>query len=103
LLRWPLVIGMVFTWLSVTYALSPGDRQGYKIVTPGIVSAFVLWLAFAVTFSWYVDQVSNQSKLYGTFTGLIALQLYVYWSCLIVLFGAELDNALSRRGGDAGT
>ena len=90
--------GLVFAWLSITYAWGPADRRDFRFVTPGIIIAFLVWLAFALTFSWYVDDVSKQGQLYGSFTGLIAFQLYMYWSALIIFIGAQVDNALGQRG-----
>jgi membrane protein len=97
--RWPIVMGLVFAWLATTYAWAPADRQRFRLLTPGILAAFVGWVVFALAFSWYVDAIGNQGRLYGTFAGLIAFQLYVYWSALIVLLGAEVDCVLERRGG----
>lgn len=97
-LRFPLIALLVFAWLSITYAWGPADRREFRFVTPGIVVAFLIWLAFALVFSWYVDDVSRQGKLYGSFTGLIAFQLYMYWSALIIFIGAQVDNALGQRG-----
>lgn len=99
--RWPVVALLVFAWLAGTYAWAPADRRRFQLITPGIVVAFLLWLAFALLFSAYVDGSSNQKGVYGAFAGLVAFQLYIYWSALIVLLGAQVDNALGRRGGDA--
>lgn len=98
LLSWPAVALLVFAWLATTYSWGPADRRPFRIVTPGIVVAFVAWFAFALAFSWYVDAVAQQGQLYGAFAGLVAFQLYVYWSALIVLVGAEVDRVLEQRG-----
>jgi membrane protein len=98
LLRFPAIAVLVFAWLSITYAWGPADRREFRFVTPGIIIAFLIWLAFALVFSWYVDDVSNQGRLYGSFTGLIAFQLYMYWSALIIFVGAQVDNAIGTRG-----
>ncbi|MCW2926360.1 MAG: ribonuclease [Thermoleophilia bacterium] len=99
IIKWPLVIVCVFTWLATTYAWGPADRQRFRLLTPGILAAFVGWAAFALGFSWYVDTWGNQGRIYGAFAGLVVFQLYVYWSALIVLIGAEVDCVLERRGG----
>lgn len=102
-LRFPIIAALVFAWLALSYAWGPADRRRFRIVTPGIVIAFLLWLAFALLFSWYVDGFGKQGKLYGAFAGLIVFQLYIYWSALIVLIGAQVDNALQLRGTQADT
>lgn len=102
-LKWPAAALSVFAWLAATYSLAPATPQRFRLVTPGICVAFVAWLAFAVAFSWYIDEVGNQGRLYGAFAGLIAFQLYVYWSALIVLLGAQIDSCLRRPEPVAGT
>jgi membrane protein len=101
-LRWPLIAMSVFAWLAITYARGPADRRRFRLVTPGIVIAFLMWLAFALLFSAYVDSTGSQDSTYGSFAGLVAFQLYIYWSALIVLLGAQVDNALGTRGGNGG-
>lgn len=101
--RWPLIAICVFVWLAITYAWGPGDGRRIRLVTPGIVIAFLLWLAFALLFSAYVDSTASQQDTYGAFAGLVAFQLYIYWSALIVLIGAQVDNALHLRGTQADT
>ncbi len=99
-LRWPLIALCVFTWLAITYAWGPGDRRRFRLVTPGIVFAFLSWLAFALLFSAYVDSSGSHGRTYGAFAGLVAFQLYMYWSALIVLLGAQVDCTLGARGGE---
>lgn len=97
--RWPVVLALFLAWLSITYAYGPGERRRARTFTTGKVAAFVGWVMFAVAFSWYVDEAGEGGSLYGVFAGLVALQLYVYWSALILLLGAEIDCAITRRAG----
>ena len=101
--RFPIIALLVFGWLSITYAFGPADRRRFKLVSPGIILAFLLWMVFALVFSWYVDSVGKSDDTYGAFAGLIVFQLYVYWSALIVFIGAHVDNALGERGHETDT
>lgn len=98
LVRFPVMALLVFGWLSITYAFGPADRRAFRFVTPGIVIAFLGWLAFALLFSAYVDANGDHDRTYGAFAGLVVFQLYVYWSALIVFVGAQVDSALGERG-----
>jgi membrane protein len=97
LVRWPLVAALVLAWLSTTYAWAPAVPRRPWAVTHGKVVAFVGWLLFAVGYSWYVDSIGKQDKVYGSFAGIVAFQLYVYGSALIVLLGAEVDCVTNDR------
>ena len=97
-LRWALTAVSVFAWFSLIYALAPADRHRLRFVTPGVVVAFLGWSAFAFLFSAYVDGVSDNRGTYGGFAGLIVLQLYCYWTAIILLIGAEIDREIGNRG-----
>lgn len=97
-LRAPLTVALVVAHFSLVYALAPADRQQLRWLSPGLVVAVLLWFVFAFAFSAYTDQIARGGSVYGAFAGLIALQLYLYWSAAIVLLGAEIDREIGARG-----
>ncbi len=70
-------------------------------MSPGAVSATVAWLLFTVTFSAILNQFGMflVDPLYGWFTGLIVLLLYLYWSSIVLLLGAEVKRVIEVHGG----
>jgi membrane protein len=96
-LRWVLLAVVVIVGLAVVYRVAPErDSPRFRWVTPGALTAAVLWLLGSVVFSLYVNFFGHYNKTYGTLAGVIVLMLWLYLSCYIVLLGAEI-NAESER------
>jgi membrane protein len=58
----------------------------------------VLWLVASALFSLYTAFSSSYDRTYGTLAGAIVLLLWLYYSALALLFGAELNAELERQG-----
>src|SRR5215208_7449517 len=64
------------------------------LISPGSVLAFAFWLIFSLLFSLYASTFggSSYNETYGSLAGVIILMLYVYYSALIMLVGAEMNQ-----------
>jgi len=56
----------------------------------------VFWLIFSLLFSLYASTIggNSYSETYGSLAGVIVLMLYVYYSALIMLVGAEMNQVI---------
>jgi membrane protein len=97
-LRWTLLIVLVVAGLAVIYRVAP-DRNPpkYRWVTLGSVVAALLWLLGSVGFSLYVNFFGDYNKTYGAVAGVIALLLWLFLTCYIVLLGAEINAEAERQ------
>jgi membrane protein len=66
-------------------------------MTPGAVAAVIAWIAVSFGFSEYLSHYSEVNAIYGTFAGAIILIAWVWLTNAALLFGAELNAALSRE------
>ena len=57
----------------------------------------VLWVAFSLAFSLYVNNFGTYNKVYGTLAGLAILLLFLYYSAYIVLLGAEVNQVIEEH------
>lgn len=48
-------------------------------------------------FAWYVNNIANYSKFYGTYAVLISVAIWIYYSSLIMLLSAELGKFVFDR------
>ena len=58
----------------------------------------MLWLALSALFALYTSFSSSYDRTYGSLAGAIVLLLWLYYSALALLVGAELNAELERRG-----
>jgi membrane protein len=95
-LQWPIVACIVLFAFSLVYYFAPAARQRFRWISPGSIIAFVFWLIFSLLFSLYASTFGGNSynETYGSLAGVIVLMLYVYYSALIMLVGAEMNQVI---------
>ncbi|MBA2712446.1 MAG: YihY/virulence factor BrkB family protein [Rubrobacteraceae bacterium] len=96
ILQWPVVALVVLFAFALIYYFAPAARQRFRWISPGSLIAFVFWLAFSLLFSLYASTFggSSYNETYGSLAGVIILMLYVYYSALIMLVGAEMNQVI---------
>jgi membrane protein len=98
ILRWPIAFAAILLLLAVVYYLAPNRKpRSWKWMTPGSFVGAVLWLALSGLFALYTSFSHSYDKTYGTLAGAIILLLWLYYSSLALLFGAELNAELERQ------
>lgn len=102
LARWATTLGLLLIGLDLMNHYLPDRKQSWRWYTPGILFAMALFVATAFGFRVYVQDFSNYSKVYGALAGAIILLLWVYAFSLILLVGAEIDDAYDRMKGQQG-
>src|SRR5215213_9025002 len=96
ILQWPVVACVVLLAFALIYYFAPAAKQRFRWISPGSIIAFVFWLIFSLLFSLYVSTLggSSYNETYGSLAGVIVLMLYVYYSALIMLVGAEMNQVI---------
>lgn len=89
----PIALLMVAA-IGTLYAVSLDTRPKIKTIMPGIAAALVLWLILSVGFSFYVENFSHYSLIYGTLGTVIILMIWLYLTAFTLILGAELNAAL---------
>jgi len=82
------------------YRFVPGTRIAWGSVLRGSVTAAVLWELAKQLFRLYIEGVDVYSSLYGSVGVTIALTMWIYYSALVFVLGAELIRALEQRRAD---
>ena len=94
--QWPVVALVVLLTFALIYYFAPAAKQRFRWISPGSIIAFVFWLLFSLLFSLYASTFggSSYNETYGSLAGVIILMLYVYYSALIMLIGAEMNQVI---------
>lgn len=97
-LEWPLLIVVVMTGLAVLYRYAPNRRQPrWRWVSPGAVTATLLWLLGSVGFSVYVSHFNSYDKTYGSLGGVVVMLTWLYLSSFVTLLGAVINAQAERQ------
>lgn len=88
----------VFTWLAFSgiYTLVPHQRVSFRYALLGGFSAALLFSLATDVFSLYITNFPTQQLIYGALAVIPILFVWIYFSWLIVLFGAEVTATLEE-------
>ncbi len=99
-IRWPLALIVAMMAFAYVYYVTPDlphDTRQFHVMTPGAVTAVLAWILISFGFSQYLSHYRELNAIYGAFTGAIILVTYLWLTNVAMLFGAELNAALSRE------
>ena len=95
-LQWPLVFLLVATGIGLIYYFGPDADQDWVWITPGAVTATILWLLVSLAFKVYIANFTDYEGSYGTVGGVIVVFLWFYVSGIAILVGAELNAEIEH-------
>jgi membrane protein len=96
--RWPLMFLVATAAFSVAYRYGPSrQRAKWRWLTPGAAFAAVLWIGGSAGFSWYLNNIAGLDRIYGSLGAMIGFMLWIWFSVMIVLVGAELNAEIEHQ------
>ncbi len=93
-LRWPAVVALLLLVIALIYYLGHNVDQPFRYVTPGSVTAVIVWIIASAGFSAYIERFGDYGATYGSLGGMIVLLLYFFVSGAVLLFGAEINAVI---------
>jgi membrane protein len=97
-LRWPVAFAGILLFFSLVYYFAPNvDQRSWKWITPGSLVGSLLWLLLSGLFQLYVTYAGHYSRTYGALATGVILLLWLNYSAMALLFGAELNSELDRQ------
>ncbi len=94
IILFPLLFTVLFT---IIYTYIPNRKSSIKHEMPGAVITALGWYIFSNLYSAYVMNSPGFSYMYRGLTALIFALLWIYFSVIIMLFGAEINHWLYIR------
>jgi len=96
ILQWPLIFLFITTAIGLLYYFGPDAEQDWAWITPGAVTATILWLLISLAFKLYISNFTDYEGSYGTVGGVIVVLLWFYVSSIAILIGAELNSEIEH-------
>lgn len=104
-LRWPFTAMVIMLAAALCYYFLPDVEQKFHYITPGSVTATVLWLLSTWGFTQYVEHFGRFNATYGSIGAVVVLMVWLYITGLVFIFGGEVNAVIehvSREGKVAG-
>jgi membrane protein len=95
-LRWPTTALVIMLAVALAYYVLPDVVQRFRYVTPGSVTATLLWLLSTWGFTQYVDHFGKYDVTYGSIGGAVVLLLWLYVSALVFIVGGEVNAVIEH-------
>jgi len=96
--RWPMVYAVAAGAFTIVYRYGPSRRRArWRWLLPGGAAAAVLWMAGSAGFSWYLNNVARLDATYGSLGTVIGFMLWVWFSVMVVLVGAEFNAEIEHQ------
>lgn len=90
-----LIVGLSLTFLPLYYFVPDIDLSVLEVL-PGTVLAALGWTLTEFGFQFYVTYASRYAA-YGVVGGVLLVLIWLYYSCLVLLFGAVVNVVLAGR------
>lgn len=95
--RWPLVIGIVWLFVYVSYCFVPNLKKHYwKYQVPGAVFFTLFWLLMSLIFQWYVGNLANYNGTYGLLGVIILTLFYLQLNSYLYIMGGVLNSRIIK-------
>jgi membrane protein len=97
--RWLATLLLMFLGLDLIHYFLPNGNRPWRWLTPGTLFVALTFVSASVGFNFYLRHFDGYPRFYGTLAGFIILMTWIYISSVILLIGAETDNAVRRLKG----
>ncbi len=94
LLKWIVVVLLLFLAISFLYYLAPAKRRDFKFISPGSTLATILFIITSLGFSAYVNSYGPYNKFYGWIGTLMVILIWLYLNSIALLIGFELNVSI---------
>ncbi|UTP40661.1 YihY/virulence factor BrkB family protein [Phenylobacterium sp. LH3H17] len=97
-LRWLALLTIAGAAFSIVYRYAPcRARARWRWVSLGGILAACLWLGGSLGFSWYVNNIAHFDATYGSLGAAIGFMMWIWFSVMVVLIGAELNAEIEHQ------
>ncbi|MEW1657429.1 YihY/virulence factor BrkB family protein [Streptomyces sp. NPDC093707] len=96
--QWPLLLALATVLAMVLFRSGPPSSRGVRRAGPGGVLAVLLWLVSSAGFTFYASYVGTFNRLYGSLAGSVVFLIWLWFSNLSLLSGAQFNVELARAG-----
>ena len=96
--RWIVLFAIASGGFALLYRYGPcRSHARWTWVRAGGVLAAAIWLGGSLGFSWYVNNLAHYDATYGSLGAVIGFMMWVWFSVLAILIGAELNSEIEHQ------
>lgn len=87
---------LIYFVYSALYYFGSSKIAKWHFFSVGSTLATLLSLIASAGFTFYVNNFNSYNRLYGSIGTIIVLMLFIYFNCIMLLVGFELNSSIDR-------
>ena len=96
-LQWPVLLGgLLFAFATVLYLGPDVEQRRWKLVSPGALTAVLIWLVASGGFAFYTASFGSYNKSWGALSAVVITLVWLWLTSASLLFGAEINAEAER-------
>lgn len=96
IMRWVILIGLCFASISMLYYFGPAKKEKLKFISAGASLATLLVVLTSLGFNFFITNFGQYNKIYGSIGTLIIILIWLYFNCMVLLVGFELNVSIQK-------
>lgn len=88
---------ILLLFFLMMYIIIPNRKTRVIRELPGAIISAAGWILFSYAYSFYIDNMSNFSYMYGSLTAIVLCMLWLYFCMYIMFVGAEINVVLQNK------
>ena len=91
------IIIILIVVFAIIYKIAPAKKVKFIEVLPGAIISTIGWIIASAGFSYYVNNFSNYSRIYGSLGTIFVLMTWLYITSMVFIFGVEINSVLEEE------
>jgi membrane protein len=84
---------LIFVAFLAVYRITPNRPVSLGEIWPGALVAALAWTVLRIGFTFFATEIANYDTVFGPISTAISLLVFLYFSSVVILLGAELARA----------
>jgi membrane protein len=96
--RWVGLLGLAAVAFAVIYRFGPSRALArWRWVRWGAGFAALAWVGGSLGYSWFLNNVAHYDVTYGSLGAVVGFMVWIWFSAMTVLIGAELNAEIEHQ------
>jgi membrane protein len=96
--RWLALLGLSCLSFAVIYRYGPSrEKARWRWVGWGAAFAALAWVGGSLGYSWFLNHLAHYDATYGSLGAVVGFMVWIWFSTMVVLVGAELNAEIEHQ------
>jgi membrane protein len=94
-IKWFILFVLLYLFLAALFYFAPYNKKYFKFFSTGAVFSTILLVILLYVVNYYFSHFSRYNLVYGSIGALLLIMMWIYWSCMAILIGFDLNVSIS--------